>query len=819
MSYVFLKGSETNQENQSCILVPMSQGGNKMSYEGPENPAVAIELLSTNLCITPAKTIPEDVTVDNGNAGFEGKCVIEVDGRIVPHVFKVEDLPFYFNEQNTNGYGISFEQVTISYTRISTGKKETRNVTGAITPQSIDPEFNWSGTLTPEQEADLADRKDLVFDDGVDSIVGNFGTWTNVDTVTINSGDVGNGVFAGMSIGKVTIGNKTRVVGGSAFAANRHENPILILGEGIEEIQRAAFVAWGGGTKIKLPMSLRALRDSVFASWTKLVELDLGGLEVLGSLTETIRPFAGSGAEGLVVKMGPNLHTVGTESLGWFTKAKQLTLSPVLKHVGKRGLMDFGFDVKGNSDFPPISLTFPDTMENIDQSAFMRANIGTIEFGESPELTIRDMAFASTSVTSVVVKKAKLFEGYCFMSNQHLVHLDLGEGVHTLNGCVFQECPLVNVHIPSGVKVASGGVFNDISTIETFTIDEGLLQLGTPTSNTGFFSGTPSPIKELIFPNSLEKVYGESLAPLGQLKRVYWGPNITLLDNVMYNGGGIRDVFMMMPYAVGVKIPSDLTPMFCLHLNDLNLASGVTNKSYIAYTSIPVTASFPDEAPLQPLENSIANWSFQFRDLDSGKVMQRAVGETIPENWQGKDLLPNIDEVLINSTVKTISPEAFEIQSIKRIRAMEGVENVGSFMGHIRLRECILPSTVKRLGNPIFRDVSLQRVEMPTEGYLAVDATQFDGWSDDMEHPTVSVDVPTVTNIVQTDVSISGNVQQPNLIVTLLTKGGEAGETITDVTGNFTINVSEGAFVIGEEAAFRVSDVVDNSTITTFIPT
>ena len=110
MSYVFLKGSETNQENQSCILVPMSQGGNKMTYEGPENPAIVIELLSTNLCIAPAKIIPEDIIADNGNAGFEGKCVIEVDGKIVPHVFKVEDLPFYFNDQNTNGYGVCFTE-------------------------------------------------------------------------------------------------------------------------------------------------------------------------------------------------------------------------------------------------------------------------------------------------------------------------------------------------------------------------------------------------------------------------------------------------------------------------------------------------------------------------------------------------------------------------------------------------------------------------------------------------------------------------------------------------------------------------------------
>ncbi len=806
MKNLFIK----NPTAEHVELMVLGKSANDTFTDNGPAGAIAVEGTNLSMCFAPATADAEKTigTYQTQEFGINDKVVVEVDGELVPYVFDAADLPHFFDGVNPDAKNVQFDIVGVWFWQ--DGRREFRVTGPIVNSQTIDPDFNHDN-LTPEQEAEIASRSDLYITDGVTSIEAyTFTGWSGLTSVTIESGDIGEMAFAGLSLNSVEIRNKTRYIGKQAFAGNSSPTATLSLGRGVETIDDMAFNAWSGGSRIDLPDTIKSLGQSAFGAWSKLNYIDLGGLEVIGSN----RPFIANGTDienPMTINLGRKLRTIGDEAFGYMTAGLRIIMSPVLETIGVNAFNGWGsaLEVAGK-------LSLPTSVTSIGETAFIDANFTEITIAGNSTLVIGEGAFRNGTAAKVTIGQASLLSQFAFMDNHNLVDLNLGKGIDTMLGLGFGFCSaLTNVHIPAGTRKAIGGVFTVCNSIETFTIAEGLVQVGSETSNAGFFDGTNAPISTLVYPNSVKDFYGENFSAIQDLRQVYLGTGITRLNELYFNGGGIKDIFIMAKAGADVKLPAGLPPTVAVYANDLAgfaITAQPNQLEVLTYTPVPPVAAIPVIAPLAPLATELTpNWSIQYRDLYDGEVKQLALGDTIKVNDIPSGSM--IDEVLINGRVKTILPNALNFASIKRFRAMEGLENVGGDLciGQQYLREAIFPSTLKRVGSGFIIPPALRNVEMPADGYLSIDVSQFDPWPENLTHPTVSVAVPSVTGAVMTARSLTGNVLQPGLTVSV---DGFVGWGVSDVNGDFEITYEEDTLVNGANINVLVTDVVKNSTTT-----
>lgn len=102
MDILFVKNPSGSVSNGLEVKHPTGA----LSNTGPEGSVVVTDK-RTSVCLSPQKNIP--IGASNPSTEpivMEGDFVIEVDGVVLPFYFKEDQLPNFFNEQNTQGYGI-----------------------------------------------------------------------------------------------------------------------------------------------------------------------------------------------------------------------------------------------------------------------------------------------------------------------------------------------------------------------------------------------------------------------------------------------------------------------------------------------------------------------------------------------------------------------------------------------------------------------------------------------------------------------------------------------------------------------------------------
>ncbi len=82
--------------------------GSSITYDGPPG-AVTVEDKQAYLCLSPKVDIRDvETTATSEPVIFDGLFVVEVDGQIIPHYFTPEQLPRYFDLQNTHNANVAF---------------------------------------------------------------------------------------------------------------------------------------------------------------------------------------------------------------------------------------------------------------------------------------------------------------------------------------------------------------------------------------------------------------------------------------------------------------------------------------------------------------------------------------------------------------------------------------------------------------------------------------------------------------------------------------------------------------------------------------
>lgn len=715
-------------------------------------------------------------------ATFQGSVVVIVNGQVIPFIFDTTNIDLHFNNSTDKPFKL---------------KRLVNTETPGDVFQSFEfEEFNFETTSIRFVMVGATSKFQAGIFEPLNEEKTEFGI-SILKTVRETS-----------YFDPVSGERKSQLVSGTLTRESL--DPDLTYDEDGMPTDAVAYAARVAGRKdLVVGAAVDTIATRMFTEWK-----DLGTVE-LNSFRSGEETFAGLNLTSIVI--GPNTRYIDREAF-FVVDNIDVSLSfnnSQLKEIGVRAFMG----LSEQSAVATIGLAFPNTLMKIHTEAFQNAHIKVATFGNSPDLEIGSNAFFNSTLESVTFVNGKILEAGAFGECLSLSDINFGEGITTMTGRVFSNSPVKNVHIPTGTHYVDGGVFANCGNIETFTIAEGLLRVGSTTDSNGFFSGTSSPIKEIAYPNSVLDFYGDDFSPFGQLEYIYLGSGIRHLSSFGFNGGTVRGIYIVAPWNINMTYPSPAAPWCDVYANDLaGIAANVDHSmlTNLAWSPIPVVASIPVLPDLVPVENSIADWSVQYRDLLTGEVKQLALGTEINVGDIPADAL--IDEVLVNGTVVTIKPNALAHRSIKRMKLMEGVKNVGGILGAEYMKDLYIADTVNRIGGSIAVAASLEKFHMPTTGFLAIDVTQFQTWNPALgfDLPTVSVSLPVAKDVVMTMNEVVGNVEQEGLSVMIKHGVVTWGPVISGANGDFVYTSATNEFVDGYDYVIEATDVVGNESEYTF---
>lgn len=121
------------------------------------------------------------------------------------------------------------------------------------------------------------------------------------------------------------------------------------------------------------------------------------------------------------------------------------------------------------------ALTIPGSVKTIGESAFARADaLKSVVMEEGVE-SIGENIFSDSTVVEVSLPSTlKVIPKYAFRSCFDLTRLSLADGIETISALAFYDCRiLMHVNIPKSVSSIGQGAFRDCFYIKDFTVDEG----------------------------------------------------------------------------------------------------------------------------------------------------------------------------------------------------------------------------------------------------------------------------------------------------------------------------------------------------------
>lgn len=237
-------------------------------------------------------------------------------------------------------------------------------------------------------------------------------------------------------VGKLTLDNRTRIVGKDAFA--------------FSEV-----------TSVEMPNSVTTIENDGFA-YTSFSTILLGnGLETLG--TEAFRM-----AKFTSIDLPNSLKTIG-ECAFCDTIFSTITLPNSLTSIGRNA---FTRDFVGT---PLVSIEIPDSVREIGAYAFSNSKLQSIKIGSSLK-EIPGGAFQYNKLKSVVIPANIEFIGAFAFKLNPLESVEINYGVTGIDSEAFMGTKLTEVMIPDSVTQIGTRAFANISTLRKVVLSENFQQ-------------------------------------------------------------------------------------------------------------------------------------------------------------------------------------------------------------------------------------------------------------------------------------------------------------------------------------------------------
>lgn len=227
-------------------------------------------------------------------------------------------------------------------------------------------------------------------------------------------------------------GLKVEEIEDNAFYQN-HSLTSVTIENGIEEIGEKAFYNCTGLTKVTIPDSITEIGDSAFSYCVYLTDVTLGkGIDEISNncFSHDTR------IESIIIPEG--VKELDDGAFEECTHLKNVTLPSTLTEIGK-----YAFAYTYNLS----SITLPENLETIDEGAF----------------------YFNSALTEITFPASmKYLSHYAFYSNSALVSVSLNEGLLTMGDMAFDGTAITTLYIPSTLLTAGSHPFGYVYNEETF---------------------------------------------------------------------------------------------------------------------------------------------------------------------------------------------------------------------------------------------------------------------------------------------------------------------------------------------------------------
>lgn len=364
---------------------------------------------------------------------------------------------------------------------------------------------------------------------------------------------------------EVTITNPKIILGASVFESCEKLKTVN-LPEGITEIP-VSFLAQTGITSIKVPSTVKVIKQSAFNTTSNLKEIDLTGCSGLTTLESSA--FAVSGIE--TIKLPNSLTTIKSNCFDTCTDLKEITIPDSVQGNGdgtgtgietlafwrcyslKKISLPAGISALQKELFNDcwslqeveIRNSATSVLESIEAKAFIGCNsLSNTDFLKAlPNLKrIEDGAFAYQKYTSeadnylfasFTGEKCKLEETDIFGKEQYSLGLNsiaLPDSVTYLGKEVFESQPNVeSVTLGNGLKSIPEKTFLGFQHLAKLTLPSDLKTIGNSA-----FSGCCR-LEGVVFPNTLETIGSEAFSNCGAVmttEKLYYHTRYVADDGV-----------------------------------------------------------------------------------------------------------------------------------------------------------------------------------------------------------------------------------------------------------------------------------------------
>lgn len=162
------------------------------------------------------------------------------------------------------------------------------------------------------------------------------------------------------------------------------------------------------------------------------------------------------------------------------------------------------------------SVVIPDSVEEVQYCGFFQC------FGLTELILPRNLKKISacafkrlSNVKSICLPDSVVYaEKETFMECSKLEHVQLSRNLQELPNMMFYGCALLDVTIPTGVKIIGSNAFGKCYSLQKLTIEDGLEEIG----NSAFYNC--SSLKSLDVPESLISIGAESFLGCGSLESI-----------------------------------------------------------------------------------------------------------------------------------------------------------------------------------------------------------------------------------------------------------------------------------------------------------
>ena len=488
--------------------------------------------------------------------------------------------------------------------------------------------------------------------------------------------------------------------------------------DGLKKIGHYAFADCKNLQAAMLPDSLTQLEIGAFSHCNSLETVTLGSVEKI-----QYECFIGCKIKKLVIP--DSVAEIGDDAFNGCNLIS-LTLSANLKRIGCDAF-------RGTSDGcveNPNTLTIPDSVEYIDESAFKYSGFGKIIINGT-NLEIDANAFSYCKFAELTIGSGVKRIGVCAFSwNRNLVKLEIENGVERIDTRAFSFCNnLQKIEIPESVNCLGEEAFYPCNGVKTIVFNAVDYTCYADYYAPDYLIFDGRNVTELIIGDGVKKIYEGTFCHFEKITELTIPDSVTEIEDF---------AFYTCPKLEKLILPKNLHTIGdwaffeCLSLKKLVLPESIQSIEFYAFGGGAFTTLTLPEG-LQTLsgkafagctsvtEINYCSANCKFTDLTSSNISGLYFSpfygfsnlKTINLGANIKELpaflfcgIETISEIVLPSTVTDVGVGAFAFSSITSFKGSENLESIeeSAFYGCKSLESADFGNDIMIIGANAFTD-------------------------------------------------------------------------------------------------------------------